>query len=103
VLLWDVATHLARAVLVQPIFELVLRGSSHLTQTTQICFQSPRPALPVRLLVNRCGSRRSSGDPRTLLTATAALPGVPEITDMEEATGSNPVSPTCKPFCLVAQ
>jgi WD40 repeat protein len=27
VLLWDVATHLARAVLVQPIFELVLRAA----------------------------------------------------------------------------
>ncbi len=35
------------------------------------------------------------GHPRTLLTATAALLGVPEITDTEEVTGSNPVSPTC--------
>jgi hypothetical protein len=34
VLLWDVATHLARAVLVQPIFELVPAGSSHLTRAT---------------------------------------------------------------------
>jgi hypothetical protein len=32
--------------------------------------------------------------PRTLLTATAALPAVSEITDTEEVTGSNPVSPT---------
>jgi hypothetical protein len=57
----DVASHLARAVLVQPIFELVLRAA-HLTQTMQICFQAPRPPQPVRLLVNRSGSRRSSGD-----------------------------------------
>jgi hypothetical protein len=32
--------------------------------------------------------------PQTSLTATAALSGVPEITDTEEITGSNPVSPT---------
>ena len=36
-------------------------GSSYLTQTTQVCFQTPRLPLPVRLLVNRCCSRRSSG------------------------------------------
>jgi hypothetical protein len=36
-------------------------GSSHLTQTTQICFQAPPPLLPVRLPVNRCGSA-ISGD-----------------------------------------
>ena len=34
--------------------------------------------------------------PRTSLTPTAALSGVPEITDTEEVTGSNPVSPTMK-------
>jgi hypothetical protein len=66
-------------------------------QTTQICFQAPRPPLPVRLLVNRCGSRRSSGDThRTMLTATAQLSDASEITDTEEVTGSNPVSPTSK-------
>jgi hypothetical protein len=32
--------------------------------------------------------------PQTSLTATAALSGVPEITDTEEVTGTNPVSPT---------
>jgi hypothetical protein len=32
--------------------------------------------------------------PRTSLTPAAALPCVPEITDTEEVTGSNPVSPT---------
>jgi hypothetical protein len=36
------------------------------------------------------------GHQRTLLTAAAALPGAPEITDTEEVTGSNPVSPTMK-------
>jgi hypothetical protein len=36
--------------------------------------------------------------PRTSLTRTAALSGVPEITDTEEATGSNPVSPTVTPL-----
>jgi hypothetical protein len=36
--------------------------SSHLTQTTQICFEAHRPPLRVRLLVSRCGGRRSSGD-----------------------------------------
>jgi hypothetical protein len=35
---------------------------SHLTQTTQICFEAHRPPLRVRLLVSRCGGRRSSGD-----------------------------------------
>jgi hypothetical protein len=32
--------------------------------------------------------------PRTSGTPTDALPRVPEITDTEEVTGSNPVSPT---------
>ena len=34
--------------------------------------------------------------PRPPFTAAAALSGVPEITDTEEVTGSNPVSPTSK-------
>ena len=34
------------------------------------------------------------GRPRTMLTATAPLSGVEEITDTEEVTGSNPASPT---------
>ena len=34
------------------------------------------------------------GHPRTRLTATAPSSGVSEITDTEEVTGSNPVSPT---------
>lgn len=60
--LWDVATHLARAVLVQPIFELVLRAA--LTCPRRRRFASkhlarPRQSVP---LVNRCGSLRSSGD-----------------------------------------
>jgi hypothetical protein len=34
------------------------------------------------------------GHPRTMLKATAPLSGVSEITDTEEVTGSNPISPT---------
>jgi hypothetical protein len=36
--------------------------------------------------------------PRTSLTSTGASSGVPEITDTEEVTGSNPVSPTVTPL-----
>jgi hypothetical protein len=57
----DATTHLARAVLVQPIFELVLRAAPT-THTTQICLQTPHPPQPVRPPVNRCGSQRPSGD-----------------------------------------
>jgi hypothetical protein len=52
-------------------------GRSHLPGDADL-LPDFSPALPVRLLVNRCGSRRASGGhPRTLLTATAALPGMP--------------------------
>ena len=34
--------------------------------------------------------------PRTSLTPASAFSGVPQITDTEEVTGSNPVSPTSK-------
>jgi hypothetical protein len=59
--LQDATTHLARTVLVQPIFEPVLRAAPT-TQTTQICLQTPHPPQPVRPPVNQCGSQRPSGD-----------------------------------------
>jgi WD40 repeat protein len=58
--LWDVATHLARAVLVQP--SSWSCGQLSLDPDDADLLPSSSPALPVRLLVNRCGSRRSSGD-----------------------------------------
>ena len=52
-------------------------------------------ALPVRLLVNRSGGAAIiSVHPRTSPIPTGASFCAPEITDTEEVTGSNPVSPT---------
>jgi hypothetical protein len=63
-------------------------GSSYLTETTQICFQAPRPPLPVRLLVNRCCSRRSSGDAHGPCLRLPLHCHEPEIADTEEVSGS---------------
>ena len=92
--LWDVATHLARAGQVQPIFELVLQAAH--TRPRRRRFASNLLARPCSQTASQSMRQPAIiwGHPRTMLTATAPLSGVSEITDTEEVTGSNPVSPS---------
>ena len=98
--LWDVATHLARAGQAQPIFQLVLRAAH--TRPRRHRFASNLLAPPNQSdCQSDCQSIEAAagdhlGTPTNHAHATAPLSGVSKITDTEEVTGSNPVSPTKK-------
>jgi len=86
--LWDVATHLARAGQAQPIFQLVLRAAH--TRPRRHRFASNLLAPPNQSdCQSDCQSiEAAAGD------HLGTLSGVSKITDTEEVTGSNPVSPS---------
>jgi hypothetical protein len=82
-------------------------GGHHRCFQAQCGFQAARPASQSASQ----SDRRPAiiwGHPRTTFTPAAPVSGVSEITDTEEVTGSNPVSPTKKalvshPFCDLAR